>query len=134
MDDLSYAAGLIDGEGCVGVYRNSHLGSYQLRITVEMVQDEGLAVLRELFGGSMYEKPRKNPKWRPTRSWMVFGSTAETALKELLPHLRVKKSQAELALTADWSSFNSNTPLTDVEKQQRVFVHDEMKKLNKRGL
>ena len=37
---LAYAAGIVDGEGSVGIYKNNFCNQYQLRITVEMTREE----------------------------------------------------------------------------------------------
>lgn len=128
---LSYAAGLIDGEGCIGTYWNKVHKNYQLRITVEMVDGEGIDVLIDLFGGKLYHKIFETR--RDTYSWMVFGSVAENSLKELLPFLHVKRDIAVTALKADWTTFKGK-PLTEAEKEIRRSVNKEIKILNARGL
>ncbi len=128
---LAYLAGVLDGEGCVGTYNNKTNGHFQLRITVEMVESECLDLFESEFGGKRYYKEAKSP--RKARSlWMVFGSEAESCLKQLRPFLRIKSRQADFAFMADWSSFK-NKPLTDKEKHIRQYVNSKIKELNKRG-
>lgn len=128
---LAYAAGLIDGEGCIGTYYNKVTKNYQLRITVEMVEKEGLVVLEKLFGGKWYYKEAKIPR-RARHLWMLFGSEAEKALKELQGYLLIKNKQANEVLKADWSGFIGK-PLSDEQVSIRESVNIEIKKLNKRG-
>lgn len=128
---LAYAAGLIDGEGCIGTYWNSVHRNFQLRITVEMTEKVGLEHLEGLFGGKWYFKPAKTPR-KARHLWMIFNSKAENAIKQLLPYLKVKKEHAETALKADWTSFKGKR-LTEVQKQIREGVNITLKELNERG-
>jgi hypothetical protein len=129
---LSYAAGIVDGEGSIGIYRNSHNGQYQLRITVEMTRDEAIELMLELFGGRLYSKPEKGNEKAKT-SWLIFNSAAASALRELLPFFRIKKAQAETALLTRWMTAG-NGKLTEEEKELRQMMHAEMKKMNARGV
>ena len=129
---LSYAAGIIDGEGCIGMYHNSHNGNYQLRITVEMVDKEALTILGNLFGGKWYIKKAKVPR-RERHSWMLFNDEAAIALKQLLPYLTIKKGRAEKALTADWKSFIGGNKMTKEQQSIREEVAKFIKEKNKRG-
>lgn len=130
--DLAYAAGLIDGEGCIGLYHNSHNGNFQLRITVEMCERHGLDLLASIFGGRWYHKQKSAPR-RPCFVWMAFNSEAESALIRLLPFLRVKRRHAEVALTADWHSFYKRK-MSPEQQKVRQAVCAEIKILNRRGV
>lgn len=129
---LAYAGGLIDGEGCIGIYGNSHNGNYQLRISVEMVHNNGLKILNQLFGGRWYNQKAKAPR-RARYKWMLFNSKAEKALKQLIPYLLVKHNHAQIALEANWSQFIGGKKLTSEEIKIRHSVYSRIKKLNKRG-
>jgi hypothetical protein len=128
---LSYAAGLIDGEGCIGMYLNSHNGNYQLRLSVEMGEREGLDILDGLLPGKWYYRPPKNPK-RETYTWMLFNSDAYLFLKELEPFMYVKKKHAQIIQEADWINFKGR-PLTQNEKDTRKSIATRIKQFNERG-
>lgn len=129
--DYAYAAGLIDGEGCIGIYHNSHNGNYQLRIAVEMTDKSGLDVLESLFGGKWYFRAAKAPR-KARYIWMTFNNNASKVLETLMPYLRVKKKQAEVALKGDWISYSKKKmPLH--QQEIRIQLHFDMKELNKRG-
>lgn len=129
---LAYAAGLIDGEGCIGIYRNSHNGNYQLRIAVEMVESSGLQELHSLFGGRWYFKTGTEVR-RPRCSWMVFNSAAEAALRLILPYLRVKRPQAELGLSTKWGARPQFQRLAADEQARRAKCRELMRCLNQTG-
>ena len=113
------------------MYKNSHNGNYQLRITVEMVDRRGLDVIALLFGGRWYSKPN-NPPRRARYVWMTFNSEAESALRELSEYMRVKRDHALVALEADWSGFIGR-PLPREQKDARERVANRIKEMNARG-
>lgn len=131
--DLAYIAGLIDGEGCIGVYHNKVYNSYQLRVQIEMCDEEGLNLVNSLFHGRWYYKTYRPPR-RPTTTWMALGSHGELLLRQIIPFLRVKKKQALEALKADWSSYNSNNPVPESEQYTRQSISIKLKEYNKRGI
>jgi hypothetical protein len=97
--DLAYAAGLIDGEGCVYAICKSYRGSLRtiVRLSVLMCSRPAVDWLRTKFGGSFYALP---PRFgRPDRFlWQVTCSHAGPVLRALLPYLKEKRKQAEVAL------------------------------------
>jgi len=129
---LAYSGGLIDGEGCIGIYYNNYNHNYQLRISVEMVNKEGLEILSFLFGGKWYNQKAKNPR-RAKYKWMIFNSQAANTLKELLPYLFVKQEHAKVALLGNWHKYIGGKKLSAKEKQIRQKICNKMKELNKRG-
>lgn len=92
-DDVIWAAGFFDGEGCVSIVRQVKYGKlyHWLDISVYQNHSASLELLRELFGGSV--RPEQNA-WK----WRACGPTAGNALHEMTPYLRVKRAQAEVAV------------------------------------
>jgi len=100
---LAYCAGVVDSDGTIGIKRNSYAArvvkdctqaTYSARICVRQVQPEGVAVLREAFGGSIRTNKGVG-RGRDLFSWEVTDRLAESALRLLLPYLRIKRAQAE---------------------------------------
>jgi len=101
-EHLAYAAGIIDGEGCIGAYNvrqaTSTKSPYaQVTIRVAMTSPLALKRLQSLFGGTLRAKKRINVK-RMVFDWCVRNRHAEAALRQLLPYLCEKREQAEVAL------------------------------------
>jgi hypothetical protein len=99
---IAYLAGIVDGEAYVGIKRARRKDSvspiYHERIQVRMLDGEAIQLLAATFGGSLYrEKPHAN-NGRPLVCWQASDALAARILTELLPYLRVKRSQAENAL------------------------------------
>jgi len=101
---LSYLAGFIDGEGCImiakrnprmdknGLYRISV--SYSILLTISQRDGAIMDWLTGNFGGSVQWKDRENPCY----IWNITHKKAAKVLKDVLPFLKYKKPQAEIAL------------------------------------
>ncbi|MFT9774211.1 hypothetical protein ACMZ29_16340 [Brevibacterium casei] len=93
-----YAAGLIDGEGYIGIQASG--GSYQVRLKIGM-SDKGKPALEQmvrLYGGRIDEGPARNDRYRDTATWVVTGERAAEIIREVKPWLFVKAEAAEIAL------------------------------------
>ena len=103
-EKLAYLAGVFDGEGCVGAYPHRRApASERVRyiVTVQVGQSlPGLSVIQQFhkkFGGKIDEI--KHPQGKATcYRWTARGQRAAVALRELLPFLQVKRTQAQLAI------------------------------------
>ena len=87
----AYAAGLLDGEGTIGVNKTGGTG-YQIGIANLNMQM--LEFLQSTFGGKIYRQGNKNYK-----RWELF--TKKEVLEFLLlvePYLIVKKKQSQLMI------------------------------------
>jgi len=98
---VAYAAGLIDGEGCITC---SWTGNRLLtRLAINMTTHEWVDLIVGLFGGNvMLYLPRSNGTvtgTRPAYIWTLGNmNQMHYVLKLVLPFLRVKKDQAQLAI------------------------------------
>lgn len=132
-EELAYLAGIIDGEGTIGIYLNSVNGNYQLRMAVEMTDFEAIDLFQEIFGGTSYiRKPDTKPNRKAKKIWYAFNSQASEIIIQLLPYLRVKKKQALCALRADWKRFRKRK-MQPEEQSLRKELHQEMRSYNQRG-
>lgn len=85
--DDAYTAGLLDGDGSIGLYLRSTYIQVQVHITLQDL--ETLEWVQSLYGGTIQKMPTINA-WRP--------SDRVGFLCKILPYLRIKKAQAELVL------------------------------------
>lgn len=97
MTDWAYAAGFLDGEGCISIGKQ---GGKALVLKVDLGQQDKrpLDWLVSLFGGNIsYHKPRPSS---PNGSfvWALTAGPAQAFLRGVLPYLRVKREAAELAI------------------------------------
>lgn len=106
-EELAYAAGFFDGEGCILFKMPKREGGRpSLEIAVSQSEEGVLEVLRELLGGTInYTPPEKLPRRkdgnlaRPRWVWRAGGRTARRALEYMHQYLWVKKREADLAFT-----------------------------------
>jgi hypothetical protein len=109
----AYAAGLVDGEGCVSVCRGSRPAKkrpgvyrYHVGLTVAMNDPESVRELADLWGRRFVQRTSnihgKGKVYRQS-SWITdVSNCAEVArlLNRMMPYLRAKKSQAQVVLAA----------------------------------
>ncbi len=94
--DLAWAAGLIDGEGYVGVKKVlNHRQNYisQCWVSVAMTHFAAVERLHEMFGvGSVFETLRpKNPLHKPQKRWTAVSRHAYYVAKQIAPYAVVKR-------------------------------------------
>lgn len=136
--DLIWAAGFIDGDGCITI-QNSKNGRYgQPTISASQANIEPLVILRELFGGSIRKHDdNRKPTYSPSYRWRLTATKAVEACRTLLPYLRVRRRQAELvilwqdtALAQDEKRHGLNQKVMEV----RTLIDKEIGTLNKKGV
>ena len=95
-----YAAGLIDGEGWIGITSRSRGKTYEINVKVSM-SDKGVPALKaiaELFGGKALPDRDATDIRRPTWRWQLTGIAAAAALRRVQPYLLIKQNQCQIAL------------------------------------
>ena len=125
--DLAYAAGIIDGEGSIGISRRKSNDSYLLTVQVSMTNDAVPEWLHRNFGGNIgtYQPGKMSLSSKPITKWAVFGTRAQEFLRGIYPYLHEKERQASVALTF---------PIQErgADKMGQSFVYDELRVLNRR--
>lgn len=140
--DLAWAAGIIDGEGCVGItarYRPGHsrASGYSASLVVINTSMPMLSKLRELFGGCINARKLKCSSWAQCWRWHVRNQFAADVLRLIRPYLVVKGRQAELCLELEeHKGMIGNVRkrgLSRVELNYRESLRRECNLLNGRG-
>ena len=123
--DLAYVAGIIDGEGCIGIYKTKY--RYYLTVAVHMTDEWMVTWLASLFSGSKntYTHYRKRSNCKPEWAWQIQGKRALVFLELILPYLKLKRPQAEIAINFQRAKVRPRQ-LTDeqraVQEAQRIVV------------
>jgi hypothetical protein len=135
---LAYTAGIIDGEGNIGIYANNSNGNpvYRMRVRVSNTNTKIIFWLKDLYGGSTgVNKVKSGHNWKPAWYWTISCNTALGFLEQIYPYLILKKEQAEIAIRYQKSKrkrlgrkFNESE--LAVGQAERIL----MQKLNKRGV
>lgn len=97
----AYVAGLIDGEGSVGI--NHHKNIYTARVDVGMTEKaiEILRLLADSYGGTVQQARPATDTWDAAFTWTVTGRLAQAFLRKIEPLLRLKGEQARIALKVE---------------------------------
>jgi hypothetical protein len=94
---LGWAAGIIDGEGSIGVYCNNHR-HYKLQITVANTDPRMVLKLQDILGGAVCTHKRQLSTRKNYFIWSASARQAHEILEILLPFFVAKKEQAMVAL------------------------------------
>lgn len=99
--ELAYAAGFLDGEGCVAITKRKRGKSaieYALRVTIGNTDYATLEWYAQKFGGRVgNERAGVN---KPLKYWTVSNKQAYEFLKVVFPYLKGKAPQADVAIRA----------------------------------
>ncbi len=101
MEDLAYTAGIIDGEGSIGVSLRKATQSYHLMVQVSMKLPTIIPKwLLTNFGGNYgeYKQSKRAYGEGIIAKWSIHGTAAQEFILSIYPYLMDKKDQAEVAL------------------------------------
>lgn len=96
---ISYVVGLFDGEGSISILLDNYRypsQSHVLSVRLSSIEESVINWLRENFGGFVAIDTCLKHK-HPSFVWGIGPKIGENFLKQILPLLRIKKPQAELA-------------------------------------
>lgn len=137
--DLAYTAGIIDGEGSISlVYARQKPYRSSLNVIVQVANTNEWLVqwLRMAYGGWITKANRSQVQdkiWKPAYQWRITGIKAKEFLELIYPYLRLKRPQAEIAISLAKMRGKSHHRLTESEKviaeAQRILIS----KMNKKG-
>ena len=102
--EKAYLAGLIDGEGCFYIakqtMRETVTFTYTAQLIITMTCQEVLERIRAITGaGALYFSPSRSEKLAHQYRWVVTNrSDLGRLIRDLLPHFIVKLAEAELVL------------------------------------
>lgn len=116
---LAWAAGFIDGEGCIGAQLGAHRvgrrDHFQVFLDIAQVRPAPLFEMQTLFGGTVYR--RRN--WHgEIHCWRLYGEKAGVVLRAVLPCLIAKRRQADLVL-----EYLATFPPEAPGRKKRSYVH-----------
>jgi hypothetical protein len=98
--DDAYAAGLVDGEGTIGVMNVRAADTFAIRVAVAMADKAApiMTALIETYGGRLNPMKAPGPRSRPQERWTVEGAEAAEVLRRIRPFLILKTEQADICL------------------------------------
>lgn len=152
--EAAWIAGFLDGEGCISIRwqrspRDRHATSSVASVSVSQAEPrtQVLYWLRSIFGGgvSSHGTEKRNPKHNKSLHWMCTGQVAVSVCRVALPHLRLKRRQAELVLEHQATKLPGHIGCRRGMSPQSVRIPpeivalrtaqiEEIKNLNRRGV
>jgi len=138
-------AGFLDGDGCIGIYRSiKRRGAswhYVLNVVFAQSRGDKMKILKDIkreYGGYLVDIPRKQ---NCHRAWALrlTGWGALKLIKNVLPYLRVREKQAQLAVKfMDYRAMNNGQQMGSqkLNNTHSEFYEDcrqKMKWYNRRG-
>jgi len=134
--DLAYFAGLVDGEGSIGIAKHKSKScrrghTFELVVQLNMSNPLLPNQLRCAFGGSVTEHQHKAKLWM--WHWCIVARKAGTFLYAIQPYLRLKKERAKIAL--EFQAKKRYYPrLTNEAYAEQAKARQKLLVLNKKGL
>jgi hypothetical protein len=103
MDD-AYAAGIIDGEGCIRIQHNVRKNGcdvWSLRVAISNTSYRLLVAIQAEYGGriSLQRSHTNYPTRRDLYEWRLSDAKAAAFLLRVRPFLLVKAEQADMAIS-----------------------------------
>ena len=125
--EIIWAAGFFDGEGCISFNKQRRKTCYSFRLDMSLGQitPDPLYVFSSLFGGTVSKQGKVYYQWH------LYGDSASNALQLMLPYLKVKKSQAVLAI--EWSSIRTTFNSLEERDLEGLKYHKQLKDLKVYG-
>lgn len=149
---LAYLAGIVDGEGCLCIYRvnPAKYNRYQNPcfrsvLNISNTRKELFDWIEEYFGNlnhskkhrrSIFKKNSTHERW--IYEWVIQGHRLVDICTQLLPYLVLKKRQAELIIEFRKTfelqkGFGAHTPLAPDIIALREDIRIEISRLNAKG-
>lgn len=140
---LAYLAGIIDGEGTIGIVKSNKKNwnpQYSAGIGIGMSDKETVETLLKMFTPDRKLLIECVPNRKTIYRWRVIGNKAvPPILKIFLPYLRIKREQAEIVIKfcetrkSDRTKTGKTHFTTPEELQRREEFYQKIKKLNAVG-
>jgi hypothetical protein len=136
--ELAYIAGFLDGEGWITLYKSKDISRkkyprFEYQVGICNNNKGVINWLYDTFGGSIRTRNKQNLKWQDNYLWKLSSNQASDFLKLILPYMRLKNNQAELAIEFQEKrklKKNRFKPMTEEEYEYANKCWEKMRKLN----
>jgi hypothetical protein len=129
----AYLAGAIDADGFITISRSTPSATrkdsrrstyYTAKVGLSEIHLTIPELLHKTFGGWLGSHTPANPAHRTWHAWQATNQVAATALRALLPYLRLKREQALLVITFAErvaSTPRGVIPATELAERERLY-------------
>lgn len=94
----AYAAGLVDGEGCILIQHTKQTYCHLVTIGMTSKARPLLNRMQASWGGRVKIARKATERWDEAHAWTVAGAEATGFLQDIQPYLVLKVEQARIAL------------------------------------
>ena len=137
--DLRYVAGYMDGEGCIrAVLAKNGKNAAGLHVFITNTYLPILQDFERQFGGKTSLRNISNKNHKSQYQWRISNrKDIKSFLSKILPYLREKRAQAELALEycdlpiLKANSRSTNWPKTLEARNKRIEIATKLRELKK---
>jgi hypothetical protein len=133
--DKRWLAGFFDGEGCVHLQarfrKDRKAANYSLQVCITQNDKDILDEICREYGGQVYQH-----SGRVCYRWRICSLRSLRFLNDILPYVRIKKGQVELAIKFCKTIRQENLGSTSLGIEvnaQRVLIRNRLKELNSVG-
>jgi hypothetical protein len=139
---LSYAAGIIDGEGSIKIWVSKidpkRRGQFNLRVNLTSTDKCLVDWFLEKFGGNSYTMDSPSRIKFSNRKigyvWECSRPKILEFLEGIYPYLIIKKQHCKIAIEFRKTFQRRQRYLSEEMKQLRLKIYDQISHLNSRGL
>lgn len=137
--ERAYMAGLLDGEGHIGITLLSQPNGgkrHELSVTVTNTKIDALQQIAADWDGKIAQIRKRREGWSEVADIRWNSESAVRMLEAVLPYLRIKQEQARIAIRFGQTIRDRNrrrTPLTEQEWQVREDLRLAIRGLNRRA-
>ena len=132
MISAQYAAGFMDGEGCINV--SSCRTTTYIRVLIVNTNREVLEMFQQRWGGDIKQNKQQKAHWKVSYTWRVSYAACQQFLKDVYPFLVIKKKQAEAAFIFFDNQPGKGKRWTDGSLGEANKAILSIKQLNKKGV
>ena len=137
--EKAYIAGLLDGEGCIGIQKKKSQHTkypfdFQVRVIITNSYFPTICWLKEKTGiGCAYEYNKSfKENWNSVHRWQVVANQATEFLEMIYPYIQIKKEIANLILMMPKGRKQGKIrTIKEYQIQENIFSQAKAK--NKRG-
>jgi len=134
----AYAAGIVDGEGCITIKRTKAIGTYRrpryiANVSVVNSNIHMIEWLHENFGGSFFARKKQRDFHKNTWAWDASALVAAKFCEGILPYLLAKREQAEIVLDLMNGPRIQAVSVSDTEFARREGLVQRIRVLNRKG-
>lgn len=131
--DLHWAAGILEGEGCICIHGAGRRGYTILSVAVQMTDRDAIEEFVRLWPVVKVMEPKGKAHHKQRYEWRLRGGTAADFLRQLQPYLRTPRVRQKVALALEFDAARRQGSRDPRYKEAMRGFAPRMRALNARG-